>query len=111
MASISTTAKGQVFIFYNTSAADNGATATDEKWDSRAWGTARQTTNPPVTLPVLPATDLFQSDGAFATYAAANTNRPDRLRMAVTLGGAILSTNASPSPMGDVFLSPGRTLK
>lgn len=111
MASISPTAKGQVFIFYNTSATDNGTTATDEKWDARAWGTARQTSNPPATLPALPSTDLYQSDGTFATYTPATPSRPDRLRMAVTLGGAILSTETSPSPMGDVFLFPGRTLK
>lgn len=111
MYNISPTAKGQVFIFYNTSATDNGATATDEKWDARAWGTVRQTSNAPVTLPALPASDLYQSDGTFAIYTPANATRPERLRMAVTLGGAILSISSAPSPMGDVFLFPGRTLK
>lgn len=111
MYDISPTAKGQAFIFYNTSATDNGTTATDEKWDARAWSTTRQTSNPPTSLPALPGNDLYQSDGTFAPYTPVSSSRPDRLRMAVTLGGAVLSTEAAPLPMGDMFLVPGRSLK
>ncbi len=100
---------GQVFIFYNTSATDNGTTLTDEKWDARGWGTTPQVPPPPSSLPALPTGDLYQSDGIYAPFTPANTNRPERLRMSVTLGGAVLGT--LPSPMGDVLLLPGRTLR
>ena len=102
-------AGGQVFIYYNASAADNGATATDERWDARAWTTTPQAPSPPDVLPPLPSGPLYQSSGVYEVFTPAVATRPERLRIAVTLGGSVLATEAS--PMGDVFLFPGRTLK
>lgn len=119
-------AKGQVFIFYNTDpayATDDSKTATDEKWDARGYGQMTGA-NPSQKLPAFSLNvplSLFQSDGSFVAYPppdraafpsySFSPDRPDRLRMAVTLGGAILSTETSPPPVGDYFMFPGRTLR
>lgn len=102
-------AGGQVFVFYNTSAVDNAATATDERWQTRGWGTTPQAAPPPSVLPSLPSGPLYQSAGTFETYVPTTPSRPERFRMRVTLGGSVLAAEAA--PMGDVLLFPGRTLK